>query len=120
MTTTTTTNDPTVTISIGIPNDPTGPGALPADRWVIFCADLCTVARHCTDTDALHFEGAGTGRYRDEAGQLHEERSFTVVFTLSSSVSRDSVRRQLSSLARAYGQECIALTFGATELICPA
>lgn len=112
-----TTNDPTVTISIGIPSDPTGPGHLSDDRWLQFREDLKAAARSRAADGVLHFRGEGSGSYRDDSGALHEELSYTVVFTLHEDCSKDDLRNRVRSLARSYGQECIALTFGSTELI---
>lgn len=112
-------NDPTITISIGTPNNADAPGYLRDDQWQAFKDDVRDAFRSLSADGAFHYRGEGYGQYRDETGKLHEELSYTLVFTLHQNIPTNDVRRKCAFFAAEYGQECIALTIGRTELVGP-
>lgn len=112
-------NDPTITISIGTPNNADAPGYLRDDQWNAFKTNIRTVLKAAAADGTFHYRGEGYGQYRSEDGRIHEELSYTLVFTLQENISLDGLRRTLAFLAAEYGQECIALTIGTTELVGP-
>ena len=112
-------NDPTITISIGTPNNADAPGYLRDDQWQAFKDDVRDAFRSLSADGAFHYRGEGYGQYRDETGKLHEELSYTLVFTLHQNIPTNDVRRKCAFFAAEYGQECIALTIGDTELVGP-
>lgn len=112
-------NDPTITVSIGTPDDPSAPGYLTERQWDIFRSDLRLALEDIAADRTFHFRGEGYGEYRDSQGIRRKELSYTFVFTIYEDISLDSLRRTLAFFAAEYGQECIALTIGRTELVGP-
>jgi hypothetical protein len=112
-------NDPTVTVSIGTPDDPSAPGYLNGSQWNRFKTDLRLALEDLAAFRTFHFRGEGTGEYRGSDGVKRTELSYTLVFTIYEDISLDSLRRTLALFAAEYGQECIALTIGSTELVGP-
>ena len=112
-------NDPTITVSIGTPGSPEAPGYLRDNQWNAFKTNIRTVLKAASADGTFHYRGEGYGQYRSEDGRIHEELSYTLVFTLHENISLDGLRRTLAFLAAEYGQECIALTIGTTELVGP-
>lgn len=89
-------------------------------RWRRFIRD--TIRAAGSQGRDVVFTGRGAGRYTDAIGQTIFEKSFTVIFTELGYAhvwfdARIDLRETLAGLARKYGQECIALTYGATEFV---
>ncbi len=98
-----------VIISIGrnIGNEP-----MDDSRWASFCLKTHEIAqRHCTH---IYFSGQGAGVFEGVV-----EESFTVIGEFVSNTdivpgltNSTDIVDELGRLAKAYGQEAIAVTFG--------
>lgn len=97
----------TVVVSVGR-SLPKG-GTLSWADWTSFTDHILDA---CHDFGEVVFAGSGTGFYLGNA-----EESYTVVVAGAS--FSDADRNGLAYFAAAYGQDCVAVTLGNTDLVAP-
>jgi hypothetical protein len=85
-----------------------GDRPMPRDEWSAFRLDVLSLFPERI------FVGTGIGEY-DGA----KEESMTIIAPWSTSYDAAYLRAVLKSYAQKYGQECIAVTIAAPELVTP-